>query len=52
MAVCDIYQALVADRPYRKGMTATEAFVLMDKMVDQQFICTKALQSLKVMILN
>ncbi len=52
MAVCDIYQALVADRPYRKGMTATEAFVLMDKMVDQQFICAKALQSLKVMILN
>lgn len=52
MAVCDIYQALIADRPYRKGMTDTEAFLLMDKMVEQKFICSKALRSLKVMISN
>lgn len=52
LAVCDIYQALIDDRPYRKGMTNTEAFLLMDKMVEQNFICSKALKALKVMILN
>lgn len=52
LAVCDIYQALIGDRPYRKGLTNTEAFLLMDKMVEQNFICSKALKALKVMILN
>lgn len=52
MAVCDIYQALIADRPYRKGMNATDAFAIMDKMVEQNFICNKSLKTLKVMILN
>lgn len=52
MAVCDIYQALTEDRPYRKGMSNNEAFTLMNKMAEKQFICSHALQALKVMILN
>ncbi len=47
MGVCDIYQALTEDRPYRKGLDNKEAFSIMDNMVYENFICQKSLQHLK-----
>lgn len=52
IAVCDIYQALVEDRPYRKGLSNEESFEIMNNMVNQEIICKKALDSLKAMIFN
>ncbi len=47
MAVCDIYQALTEDRPYRNGMSSKDAFNIMDEMVSGGFICSHALNLLK-----
>lgn len=47
MAVCDIYQALTEDRPYRKGLNINNAFNIMDEMVSGGFICAAALGHLK-----
>lgn len=47
IGVCDIYQALTEDRPYRKGFDSTKAFSIMDNMACENFICQKALQYLK-----
>lgn len=52
IAVCDVYQALTEDRPYRKGLTNDEAFNIMDNMVLSNRLCNKALDSLKAMILS
>lgn len=35
IAVCDIYQALTEDRPYRSSMPKAEAFGIMDDMVNR-----------------
>jgi putative nucleotidyltransferase with HDIG domain len=34
IAVCDIYQGITEDRPYRAGMSKAEAFKIIDDMVD------------------
>lgn len=47
LGVCDIYQALTEDRPYRKGYDNKKTFSIMDNMVSENFICGKALQYLK-----
>ncbi|MBC2400106.1 HD-GYP domain-containing protein [Clostridium tetanomorphum] len=47
MAVCDIYQALTEDRPYRNGLNNERAFSIMDGMVVDGFICEKSLTYLK-----
>lgn len=47
MGVCDIYQALTEKRPYRKALSPKEAFSIMDDMVKNNFICSKALSYLK-----
>lgn len=47
IAVCDIYQALIEDRPYRKGMTKDDAFAILDDMSNKNFICKNALSYLK-----
>lgn len=47
MGVCDIYQALTEDRPYRKGLSPERAFTLMDNMASAGFICGMALENLK-----
>ncbi|HOM43859.1 MAG TPA: HD domain-containing phosphohydrolase, partial [Bacillota bacterium] len=33
MAVCDVYQALTEDRPYRNGMKKEKALGIIDSMV-------------------
>ncbi|AWI07101.1 HD-GYP domain-containing protein [Clostridium drakei] len=47
IGVCDIYQALTENRPYRKGFDKERAFSIMNNMVNENFICGKALQYLK-----
>lgn len=47
MAVCDIYQALTEDRPYRKGMNKEKAFSILDSMATDNFVCKNALRNLK-----
>lgn len=34
VGICDIYQALVEDRPYRKGMEKSESLEIIKKVVD------------------
>ncbi|KOA18329.1 cyclic di-GMP phosphodiesterase response regulator RpfG [Clostridium homopropionicum DSM 5847] len=52
IAVCDIYQALTEDRPYRKGMSQKEAFAILDKMVEESNLCSKAVSYLKSALTN
>lgn len=47
MCVCDIYQALTEDRPYRNGLSEEKAFSILDEMVSDGLICNDALTQLK-----
>jgi len=47
IGVCDIYQALTEDRPYRKGMYMYEAFQILDDMSRNGLVCDKAVKYLK-----
>ena len=47
MAVCDVYQALTEDRPYRKGLEQEKAFNILDSMVADNFLCGNAVSLLK-----
>lgn len=51
ICVCDIYQALIADRPYREGMSKSEAFTMLDEMASIGKICPEALSALKNMVI-
>lgn len=46
MCVCDIYQALTEDRPYRSGLSSDKALAILHGMVDDGFICSDALSKL------
>jgi len=52
IGVCDIYQALTEDRPYRKGMYMYEAFQILDDMVKSGFICSNAVKYLKSTLIS
>ncbi|MBM7870316.1 putative nucleotidyltransferase with HDIG domain [Clostridium pascui] len=52
MGVCDIYQALTEERPYRKGLSPEETFKIMDDMAKNNFICSKALSYLKETVIS
>jgi HD-GYP domain-containing protein (c-di-GMP phosphodiesterase class II) len=47
MGVCDIYQALTEDRPYRNGLDKNKTFAILDGMVLDGLICGDALNTLK-----
>lgn len=47
MGVCDIYQALTEDRPYRNGLNQDKAFAILDGMVFDGLICGDAFNKLK-----
>ncbi|MFD3158223.1 HD-GYP domain-containing protein [Haloimpatiens sp. FM7330] len=47
LAVCDIYQALTEDRPYRKGLDNKKAFDIIENMVMEGEISGMAVNSLK-----
>ncbi|WBW98516.1 HD-GYP domain-containing protein [Oceanirhabdus sp. W0125-5] len=46
LAVCDIYQALTEDRPYREGLSQEKAFDILNKMASDNLICIKAVKLL------
>lgn len=50
MAVCDIYEALTAKRPYKKGMDKLSAFNILDQIVERGELCSKAVSILKEVI--
>lgn len=52
IAVCDIYQALTEDRPYRNGMSQEKAFKILDQMVEENNLCPKAVSYLKAALTN
>lgn len=52
MSVCDIYQALTEDRPYRKGLSIEKAFSILNEMAESNSICKNALAHLKDTIFN
>ncbi len=47
IGVCDIYQSLTADRPYRDSMYMYQAFDILDDMAARNLICKKAVNYLK-----
>ncbi len=50
LCVCDIYQALTEDRPYRKGLSSDSAFSILEGMVIDGLVCNEALSQLKTAI--
>ena len=46
LAVCDIYQALTEDRPYRDGLSQKKSFDILEKMASDNLICIKAVKLL------
>ena len=46
LAVCDIYQALTEDRPYRDGLSQENAFDILKEMGRDNLICMKAVKLL------
>ena len=47
LAVCDIYQALHEDRPYRKGLDNDKIFKILDDSCNHGFLCKDAVSHLK-----
>jgi putative nucleotidyltransferase with HDIG domain len=47
MAVCDVYQALTEERPYRQGMKTAEAWGIIDGMVEKQQLDAELVGKLK-----
>lgn len=52
IGVCDIYQSLTADRPYRKGMYMYQAFNILDDMVSKNLICENAVNHFKSALIS
>ena len=51
VAVCDIYQALTEERPYRvKPLAQSKVFDILDEQAQKNKICQRVLSSLKKMI--
>ncbi|MCM1990101.1 HD-GYP domain-containing protein [Oceanirhabdus seepicola] len=46
LAVCDIYQALTEDRPYRNGLSQEKTFDILKEMASDNLICIKAVKLL------
>lgn len=47
LGVCDIYQALTEDRPYRSGLGREKSFDIIQDMVNSGFVCGKAFSNLR-----
>lgn len=50
MTVCDIFQALTEDRPYRKGMSKSVAVGILDSLVENKSIDGRIVKDLKEII--
>lgn len=51
MAVCDMYQALTEDRPYRKGMEPKQAIDIIEKSVREGKVSGESFEILKKAVL-
>lgn len=51
LGVCDIYQALTEDRPYRKGSEPRQALKIIQPMVDRGSLCGQAFNLVKETVL-
>jgi len=47
IGVCDVYEALTEDRPYRKAMAYSDAWDVLHQMRDEQTLCPSACSDLK-----
>lgn len=47
MAVSDVYTALTEDRPYREGMSPSEAIRVLEEMASERKLCSDAVYLLK-----
>jgi len=47
ISICDIYEALTADRPYRNGMSKNDAFNIIQTMVNAGELCSRAFNTVK-----
>lgn len=47
LAVCDIYQALTEERPYKMAFSNEKAFSIINEMKNSNLICEKAINSFK-----
>jgi HD-GYP domain-containing protein (c-di-GMP phosphodiesterase class II) len=50
LAVCDVYQALTEDRPYRDGMKKEKALEIIDSMVEIRNLDASVVKDLKEII--
>ncbi|MCY6957102.1 HD-GYP domain-containing protein [Clostridium brassicae] len=48
MCVCDVYQALTEDRPYRKGMEASKAWNIVNDMIIDGALCPLATKKVRL----
>lgn len=51
IAFADIYQALIEDRPYRKGLSPKEAINIMEGMASRGYICSSMLRDFEQLVL-
>jgi putative nucleotidyltransferase with HDIG domain len=47
VAICDVYQALMEERPYRKSLPKTKVFEIMGELVQKQKLCSETFEDLK-----
>lgn len=47
VAVCDVYQALTEDRPYRSSLPKAKAFEFMGELVQKGKLCAETFEDLK-----
>ena len=47
MAICDVYQALTEERPYRKGLSSVETWKIIDGMVEKNQLDSHLVSELK-----
>lgn len=50
MAICDIYQALTEDRPYRSPMPLEKVWTIIDEMVDRNELDKNLVQQVKFIL--
>lgn len=48
MCVCDVYQALTEDRPYRKGMKDSKSWEIINSMVKDGALCSLASRKVRL----
>ncbi len=52
MAICDIFQALTEDRPYRKTMSLEKVWSIIDAMVDRNELDRGLVEKIKVILVD